>query len=62
MTVLPENYSPDLDCSIDDLNFDEDSDLPIKNRRLYSEGGNTAKKAKLTSVHRPGIPQGLLLC
>lgn len=52
MTVLPENYAPDLDRSIDDSSFDEDLDLPIKKRRLYSEGGSTAMKAKLTSVHR----------
>lgn len=35
------------------MNFDDDdSNSPIKKRQVYSEGGSSGKKAKLTSVHR----------
>ena len=54
MTILPENYSPELDCSIG--SDSEEDDVPIKKRKLYAEGGSSGKKAKLTSVHR------LMLC
>lgn len=52
MTVLPENFSPESDCGVDDSDLEADSNLPIKNRILYSEGGSTSMKAKLISVHR----------
>ena len=52
LTITPEDYSPNTET---DDNFDEDEynhKLTKKRRKLYSEGGTTARKAKLTSVHR----------
>lgn len=52
LTVLSENYSPKADCGVHDLSLEDDSDIPVKKKVLYSEVGNTGKKAKLTNVHR----------
>ena len=54
-TILPENYSPDLDRGLTDeeLNLEEDfADLnsPVKKRALYENGGTVGQKAKLTEV------------
>lgn len=52
MTVLPKNYSPELDCSINDSESDDDSNFPKKKRSTYAEGGSVGKDAKLTSVNK----------
>jgi hypothetical protein len=59
MTVLPENYSPELDRGVDGTELDSESEeemeasnSPKSKRSLYSEGGSVGRKGKLTGVHR----------
>ncbi|CAH0557396.1 unnamed protein product [Brassicogethes aeneus] len=54
MTILPENYISESNKSQNNQSSDEEDNFesPIKKRKLYSEGGSTGHKAKLTSVHR----------
>lgn len=47
-----ENYSPEIECGVDDSHLKADSNLPVKKRISYSKGGGTGKKAKLTIAHR----------
>ena len=55
LTVLPENYDPDLDCAPTDIDMlsDNMSELssPVKKRSLYRDGGGIGHY-KLTSVKR----------
>lgn len=51
MSVLPHNYSSDLDCMDDDST--EESDYSKSEKRTkYSDGGTSSKTRKLSSVHR----------
>ena len=51
-TILPENYSSELDNGGDDDFKYSEYNIPLKRRRVYSEGGSTGAISKLTSVHR----------
>lgn len=56
LTILPENYSPVEDSSLQDTYNDENFQYnpedfdESRKRKLYSEGGSISKKGKLTSV------------
>lgn len=55
MTVLPENYIPEIDPETveDQPEFDNEYVDHVKGKRTtYAEGGTVGKKAKLTSVKR----------
>lgn len=53
LTILPENYSPKLNCeSTQNDEFSLDNSNEYDKRSLYSEGGTVGKKSKLTSVDK----------
>lgn len=43
MTILPENYSLELDSDADDSNLEEDFNMSMKKRTIYSKGGSIVK-------------------
>ena len=56
-TIIPPNYSPELDRSLTEEElFDSkefpDFDLAYSKRTLYKDGGTVGKKGRLTSVKR----------
>ena len=53
MSVLPEDYELESNNSQDYIDDEGNNyETPQKKRKLYSDGGSTAQKAKLTSVQR----------
>lgn len=59
LTILPENYSPSVDCSTDQIDLDDvdntiskDSNESTRKRTLYSKGGTMSKRGKLSSVDK----------
>ena len=60
MTMLPENYDPSQDRGLEDYEYEEyllrqqteNQNSPQRKRTLYSEGGSSAIRGKLTGVHR----------
>ena len=52
LTVLPEDYSPASENEEIDSIDDDTPDDTVSKRNLYSNGGTSGKKCKLTSVQR----------
>lgn len=53
MTVLPENYPPDLDRRLEESEEMEDNENYFWNKRLRAkDGGSVGTKGKLTGVYR----------
>ena len=59
MTILLENYDPSQDRGLEDYEYEEyllrqqteNQNSPQRKRTLYSEGGSSAIREKLTGVH-----------